>query len=161
MRLFVVVHGHEIIVTSETGFRAAYCKRPKGSLGIRSTRVDLTPTQSFAHTPRLPADCRKRFVATGISVPGGLTPFLSGTILRHREIDVIGEASSSPAKHPPLHTAQAKAQASPRAGASHFSGWHLDDHGHRHAKANQAQCNQEPTPAVIVHKLNPGVWRTL
>ena len=27
MRLFVVVHD-EIIVTSETGFRAAYCKRP-------------------------------------------------------------------------------------------------------------------------------------
>jgi hypothetical protein len=28
MRLFVVVHGDEIVVTSETGFRAAYCKRP-------------------------------------------------------------------------------------------------------------------------------------
>jgi len=28
MRLFVVVQGDEIIVTSETGFRAAYCKRP-------------------------------------------------------------------------------------------------------------------------------------
>ena len=28
MRLFVVVRGDEIIVTSETGFRAAYCKRP-------------------------------------------------------------------------------------------------------------------------------------
>ena len=28
MRLFVVVHGDEIVVTSETGFRVAYCKRP-------------------------------------------------------------------------------------------------------------------------------------
>ena len=28
MRLFVVVQGDEIVVTSETGFRAAYCKRP-------------------------------------------------------------------------------------------------------------------------------------
>ena len=28
MRLFVVVQDDEIIVTSETGFRAAYCKRP-------------------------------------------------------------------------------------------------------------------------------------
>jgi hypothetical protein len=28
MRLFVVVQGDEIIVTSETGFRAAYRKRP-------------------------------------------------------------------------------------------------------------------------------------
>lgn len=28
MRLFVVVHDDEIVVTSETGFRAAYCKRP-------------------------------------------------------------------------------------------------------------------------------------
>ena len=28
MRLFVVVKDDEIIVTSETGFRAAYCKRP-------------------------------------------------------------------------------------------------------------------------------------
>jgi hypothetical protein len=28
MRLFVVVHGDEIIVTSETGFRAEYWKRP-------------------------------------------------------------------------------------------------------------------------------------
>ena len=28
MRLFVVVHGDEIVVTSETGFRAAYCQRP-------------------------------------------------------------------------------------------------------------------------------------
>jgi len=28
MRLFVVVQDDEIIVTSETGSRAAYCKRP-------------------------------------------------------------------------------------------------------------------------------------
>ena len=28
MRLFVVVQGDEIVVTSETDFRAAYCKRP-------------------------------------------------------------------------------------------------------------------------------------
>ena len=28
MRLFVVVQADEIIVTSEMGFRAAYCKRP-------------------------------------------------------------------------------------------------------------------------------------
>jgi hypothetical protein len=28
MRLFVVVQDDEIIVTSETGFRAAYCKGP-------------------------------------------------------------------------------------------------------------------------------------
>lgn len=28
MRLFVVVQGDEIVVTSETGLRAAYCKRP-------------------------------------------------------------------------------------------------------------------------------------
>ena len=28
MRLFVVVQDDEIIVTSESGFRAAYCKRP-------------------------------------------------------------------------------------------------------------------------------------
>ena len=28
MRLFIVVQGDEIVVTSETGFRAAYCKRP-------------------------------------------------------------------------------------------------------------------------------------
>ena len=28
MRLFVVVQDDEIIVTSEAGFRAAYCKRP-------------------------------------------------------------------------------------------------------------------------------------
>jgi hypothetical protein len=28
VRLFVVVQGDEIVVTSETGFRAAYCKRP-------------------------------------------------------------------------------------------------------------------------------------
>ena len=28
MRLFVVVHDDEIVVTSETGFRATYCKRP-------------------------------------------------------------------------------------------------------------------------------------
>ncbi len=28
MQLFVVVQDDEIIVTSETGFRAAYCKRP-------------------------------------------------------------------------------------------------------------------------------------
>ena len=28
MRLFVVVQDDEIIVTSETDFRAAYCKRP-------------------------------------------------------------------------------------------------------------------------------------
>src|SRR4249920_3522159 len=28
MRLFMVVHGDEIVVTSEKGFRAAYCKRP-------------------------------------------------------------------------------------------------------------------------------------
>ena len=28
MQLFVVVQENEIIVTSETGFRAAYCKRP-------------------------------------------------------------------------------------------------------------------------------------
>ena len=27
-RFFVVVEGDEIIVTSDTGFRAAYCKRP-------------------------------------------------------------------------------------------------------------------------------------
>jgi hypothetical protein len=28
MRLFVVVQGDDIIITSDTGFRAAYCKRP-------------------------------------------------------------------------------------------------------------------------------------
>ena len=28
MRLFVVVQDDEIIVTNETGFRTAYCKRP-------------------------------------------------------------------------------------------------------------------------------------
>ena len=28
MQLFVVVQENEIIVSSETGFRAAYCKRP-------------------------------------------------------------------------------------------------------------------------------------
>jgi hypothetical protein len=28
MRLFVVVQGDEIVVASESGFRAAYCKRP-------------------------------------------------------------------------------------------------------------------------------------
>ena len=28
MRLFVVVQDDEIVVTSESGFRAAYCKRP-------------------------------------------------------------------------------------------------------------------------------------
>jgi hypothetical protein len=31
MRLFVVVQGDEIIVTSETGFRAEYLKRPNHS----------------------------------------------------------------------------------------------------------------------------------
>jgi hypothetical protein len=31
MRLFVVVHGDEIVVTSETGFRAAYCSAPQFS----------------------------------------------------------------------------------------------------------------------------------
>jgi hypothetical protein len=31
MRLFVVVQGHEIIVTTETGFRAEYWKRPNHS----------------------------------------------------------------------------------------------------------------------------------
>jgi len=28
MRLFVTVQDDEIVVTSDTGFRAAYCKRP-------------------------------------------------------------------------------------------------------------------------------------
>ena len=32
MRLFVVVQGDEIIVTSETGFRAEYWKRPNHPL---------------------------------------------------------------------------------------------------------------------------------
>jgi hypothetical protein len=32
IRLFVMVRGDEIIVTSETGFRAAYCKRPNKPL---------------------------------------------------------------------------------------------------------------------------------
>ena len=38
MRLFVVVQDDEIIVTSETGFRAAYCKRPNNS----STLIEVT-----------------------------------------------------------------------------------------------------------------------
>jgi hypothetical protein len=31
MGLFVVVQGDEIVVTSETVFRAAYCKRPQAA----------------------------------------------------------------------------------------------------------------------------------
>jgi hypothetical protein len=42
MRLFVVVHGDEIVVTSETGFRAAYCKRPNFPQlkGVAQTPID-------------------------------------------------------------------------------------------------------------------------
>jgi hypothetical protein len=44
LRLFVIVRGDEIVVTSETGFRAAYCKRRNKPL-LRLTR--LTGTEDY------------------------------------------------------------------------------------------------------------------
>ena len=41
MRLFVTVQDDEIVVTSETGFRAAYCKRPNHpQLKVRRRTAD-------------------------------------------------------------------------------------------------------------------------
>jgi len=47
-RFFVVVEGDEIIVTSDTGFRAAYCKRPNQSQLIVRRRTDTDDHELLA-----------------------------------------------------------------------------------------------------------------
>jgi hypothetical protein len=52
MQLFVVVQENEIIVTSETGFRAAYCKRPNHpQLKVRR-RAETEPMKSLLELGR-------------------------------------------------------------------------------------------------------------
>ena len=43
-RLFVIVTGDEIVVTSDTGFRAAYCRRPHHPQLIVRRRTDTRMT---------------------------------------------------------------------------------------------------------------------
>ena len=47
-RLFVVVKGDEIIVTSFTGFRAAYCRRPNHPQLIVKRRTDTDDHEMIA-----------------------------------------------------------------------------------------------------------------
>jgi hypothetical protein len=48
MRLFVVVQGDEIVVTSETGFRAEYWRRPNHPQ-LKVRRCTTPRTRSFSH----------------------------------------------------------------------------------------------------------------
>jgi len=59
MRLFVVVQDDEVIVSSERGFRAAYCKRPNlPQLNVR--RRTETDDQNVLAQAWLAADAKAR-----------------------------------------------------------------------------------------------------
>jgi hypothetical protein len=47
-RLFVIVNGDEIVVTSEAGFRAAYCRRPHHPQLIVRRRTDTDDLEMVA-----------------------------------------------------------------------------------------------------------------
>ncbi len=47
-RLFVIVTGDEIVVTSDTGFRAAYCRRPHHPQLIVRRRTDTDDHEIIA-----------------------------------------------------------------------------------------------------------------
>jgi predicted nuclease of predicted toxin-antitoxin system len=47
-RLFVVVKGDEIVVTSDTGFRATYCRRPNRPQLIIRRRTDTDDNEVLA-----------------------------------------------------------------------------------------------------------------
>jgi hypothetical protein len=47
-RLFVIVIGDEIVVTSDTGFRAAYCRRPHHPQLIVKRRTDTNDHELIA-----------------------------------------------------------------------------------------------------------------
>jgi len=47
-RLFVMVTGDEIVVTSDTGFRAAYCRRPHHPQLIVKRRTDTNDHELIA-----------------------------------------------------------------------------------------------------------------
>ena len=60
MQLFVTVQDDEIIVTSETGFRAAYCRRPNHpQLKVRRLKVRRRTETDVQGGPGVPPSDRK------------------------------------------------------------------------------------------------------